>query len=49
MQAVCGGVKADIEYGLAVVDKVTDELFIGNLGNQASGLEFFVNTHVFSS
>ena len=45
-KAVCGAVKADVERGFAVVDKVADALFVRDLCNEAAGLQFFVNTHV---
>ena len=47
-KAVCGAVKADVERGFAVVDKVADALFVRDLCNEAAGLQFFVNTHVVS-
>ena len=46
MEAVGGGVKADIKRGLAVVDQLPDLLLVGDLGNEPAGSEFFVNLHV---
>ena len=45
-QAVGSAVKADVKGCLAIVDQV-DDLFIGDLGHQAAGLEFFVQSHDF--
>ena len=45
MEAVGGGVKADIEGGLAVVYKFPDLILVGHLGDQATGNQFFVNLH----
>ena len=43
-QAVGSAVKANVKGCLAIVDQV-DDLFIGDLGHQAAGLEFFVQSH----
>ena len=48
MEAVGRRVKADVKCGLAFVNHVPDFFFIGHLGNQAPGNEFFVNFHVTS-
>ena len=45
MEAVGGRVKPDVEGGLPVVDQVSYFCLIGNLGDQASGAEFFKNSH----
>ena len=38
VQAVGGGVKADVKHGLPVVDDLADLLLVGHLGDQAPGL-----------
>ena len=43
-QAVGGAVKADVKSSLAVVDQV-DDLLVGDLSHQATGLQFFVQSH----
>ena len=48
-QAVGGAVKADVEGGLAVVYHLADFLLVGDLGQQAPGLQFFVHSHVCQS
>ncbi len=48
-QAVRGAVEADVEGGLAVVDQVMDLLLVGDLGDQAAGLQFFVRSCSFFS
>ena len=45
MEGVGSGVESDIENSLAVVDQIPDLLFIGHLGNEPAGFEFFVNLH----
>ena len=45
MKAVCGGVKADIECCLAVVDKIGYLLFICKLREKSAALEFFKYCH----
>ena len=46
-QAVRRAVKANVERGLAVVDDLLDLLLVGDLGNQAAGLQFVINRHEF--
>ena len=48
MQRVRRAVKADVERGLAVVDHLADLFLIRDLGDQAAGCQFFINSH-FSS
>ena len=43
-QAVGSAIKADVKGSLAVVDQIND-LFIGNLGYQTAGFQFFVQRH----
>ena len=45
MEAVGCGVEADIEHGLSLVDHFLNFFFVGHLGNEASGNQFFVNLH----
>jgi len=47
MQRVRRAVKANVERGLAVVDDLLDLLLVGDLGNQAAGLQFVINRHEF--
>ena len=49
MQGVGGGVKADVERGLAVIHHLPDFLFIGNLGDQAPGHQLVIHFHIESS
>ena len=46
-KAVCGAVKADVEHSFTVVDNFADLFFIGDLGDQSPGLQFFVHSHVY--
>ena len=48
-EAVGRAVKADVEGSLAVVDHLADVVFVGDLGDQAAGLQFFINLHDFRS
>src|SRR5699024_5763034 len=48
MEGVGGRVKADVKDGLALVDHLGDLLLVGDLGNEATGLQFFVTSHVHS-
>ena len=45
MEGVGGGVKADVEHGLPLVDHFGDLLLIGHLGNEAAGFQLFVTSH----
>ena len=45
VEGVGGGVKADIENGLPLVDHLGDLLLVGHLGNQSAGFQFFVTGH----
>ena len=45
MERVGGGVKADVENGLAVIDHLTDLFLVSDLGDEAAGLQFFVDLH----
>ena len=45
-QGVRRAVKADIERGLAVVDHLADLILVCDLGDQAPGHQFFINSHV---
>ena len=49
VQGIRRGVKADVEAGAAVVDQITDLLFVRDLCDQTSLNQFFINTHCFSS
>ena len=46
VEGVGGWVKADIKPGIAIVDELPDFRFIRHLGDQTSGLQFFINLHV---
>ena len=45
MEGVSGGVKANVEGGLAVVDHIADLVFVGHLSNQAPGNQFIIQFH----
>ena len=45
VKAVSSGVKADVKNSLAVVDKVSDFLFVCYLSNKSSCYKFFINLH----
>ena len=46
MKAVCCGVKANVEGGLALIDHFADFGFVGYLGNQAAGNQFIIQFHL---
>ncbi len=46
MQAVRRGVKADVKYRLAAVDKLSDFFFVCHLCDQSSRNKFFINSHI---
>ena len=47
VEGIGGGVEADIEHRLTLVDHLGDLFLIGYLGNEATGLQFFVTGHSF--
>ena len=49
MQRICGGIKANVESGLAVVDHLTDLILIGHLCDQATGNQLIIKFHIRSS
>jgi hypothetical protein len=49
MKAICCRIKTYIECSLAVVDQVSDLLFIGYLCEQPSLLQFFIYSHIGTS
>ena len=48
MKTVCCRVESDIECSLSIIYKFFDSLFICYLGDQASCLKFFINSHLSS-
>ena len=46
VQAIRRAVKADVERRLAVVDHISDGRLVRDLCDQASGLQFLINSHV---
>ncbi len=47
VKAVRRGVEADVEGCLAFVDKVAHGLLVGDLCDEAAGLQFFIDFHCF--
>ena len=45
MEAVCGCIKADVEYYFFVFEFSFDFFGVSHLGNKAATLEIFINSH----
>ena len=45
MQGIGCGVKTNVKCGFSIVDQLFDLFFIGHLGDEPTGLQFFVDRH----